>query len=115
MSDAKTPYQPGSCGACKHWQRDDEGWGVMIRLAPAEGDSEDDAYDYTSALSERQRRAEQRYGRCAVIDLLDGYEQHSEESLPLAFTKDGSDYKATLYTQAAFGCAMHEASENPPS
>lgn len=95
-----------TCGTCKHWKADDDSWHSVIRLKPREGESDDDRYDHTTALHNRERDAQKAYGTCEEIGLLDNYEEHDEDALPLAYTKDASDYVATLYTKAAFSCAL---------
>ena len=126
MSDDETdPLSPdfvlrlpltGNCGTCVHWKPIDDDWYSVIRLTLREGEKEDDRYDYSTPLHAREVAAQKRYGECQEIGLLDNYEEHDEESLPLAYTKDASDYQATLYTQTAFGCPLwSDTPREPPA
>jgi hypothetical protein len=104
-----------SCATCKHWlsdQGEQYDWRVRIRLTLLPGESQEDRWEHDSPYEQRAARVERSYGLCKKIDLLDSYDEVSEDELPLAFTKDGSDYKANLYTRAEFGCAAHEPKEN---
>lgn len=96
-----------TCATCCHWVKPQtEGWNGTIRLALLPGETEDDRYDDDSAYTARQVAAEQAFRVCQKIDLLDSYDV--VETLPLAFTRDGSGYRADLYTRAEFGCLAHE-------
>lgn len=79
-------------------------WRASIRLKPLDGED-----PYGEEIEARQHAAEARYGECQTIDLLDTYEAADADSVPVAFTKDGSDYMASLYTRDDFGCTLWEA------
>lgn len=90
-----------SCASCRHWtppkSRDD--FGHAVTISPAQyGDAA-----LSAAAREAQDEADKTFGICKAIDLCD---LTLGDPIPLASTRDASDYIATLYTQAAFGCAM---------
>lgn len=101
----------GRCGTCKHWEQFDVGWRIDLSLTLIEGETEATKYAVGSPYQERVRLAEQSYGKCSLISLLHGYEDVDESELPLAFTKDGSDYQAYLHTREEFGCVLQEPVE----
>lgn len=80
----------GLCGDCVFWERPEQ------------------RTDFTNIW--RDNESDKQYGRCREITLGDGYEE-APDPLPLAVTKDGSDYKADLFTRADFGCVLHESTE----
>ena len=49
---------------------------------------------------------DKKFGICSGIQ--EGFGMGVEDPLPLAVVRDGSDYKATPYTQAEFGCVLWE-------
>jgi hypothetical protein len=66
------------CGTCKHWSKD--------------------GYPET-------------YGTCNAIEMWDKglfWKPTPKNRGPLAYVQDASDYHASLYTRAEFGCVMHE-------
>ena len=75
------------CGTCRHW------------IPPTERTDFRNLY--------KGNEADRLFGICGLIDLADAYEE-APDPVPLAATKDGSDYRATLHTQEAFGCVLHE-------
>lgn len=87
-----------TCESCKHWTSvadlDRPSWGPTLNV-----------------VAEDVALANETFGRCAVITLNDRYyvgESGPLADLPLAFTEDGSAYKADLWTQKGFGCVLHE-------
>lgn len=99
------------CSTCQHWtppsERTDFGHAVTIRSA---------ADHYDKVLSEAayaaETEADKTFGICKAIDLC---ELTHGEPIPLATTRDASDYIATLYTRPEFGCAMWTAPSRIPS
>lgn len=77
-----------TCGTCRHW------------TPPTE------RTDFRNIF--RGDDADRLFGICEAINLADSYDPPPDQ-IPLAVTKDGSDYKADLYTQESFGCVMWEA------
>jgi hypothetical protein len=66
------------------------------------------------AVGQAEHDADRKYGECQAINLEAGTDLPFGAPLPLAVARDGSDYMAQLYTQAAFGCAMwSEHNESP--
>lgn len=57
---------------------------------------------------DKDKRADTKYGMCRRITLASEWDD-PPDPLPLAVTKDGSDYKAELYTLPTFGCVEFEA------
>lgn len=76
------------CGSCKHW-------------IPPERRN-----DFKSIWKD-DGETDKKYGICTLIELGDSY-QDPPTPLPLAATKDGSDYRADLFTQPSFGCVLWE-------
>lgn len=101
----------GRCGGCKHWEQTDTDWRLRLDLKLNEGETQENKYDIDGPYQERVRRAEQKFGRCNKITLLDSWEEHDENNLPVAFTRDASDYQADLYTKSEFGCVLQEPVE----
>lgn len=99
-----------NCGSCKHWDENaaKRDWRLRINLTLLPGEEESHRYQADTPLQQRTARAEQQYGRCSKIGLLNEFDEISEDDLPLAFTKDASEYKADLYTKAEFGCVLYE-------
>lgn len=81
-----------NCLSCKHW------------TPPKHRNDYDTIYDNGADL---------KFGICEKIVLASrSYgEEETPDPLPLAAVKDGSDYRAILFTQATFSCAMWEASK----
>ena len=96
------------CGTCKHWDDTHDDWRSGLTLMLKEGEKHDDRYDASSAYQQRTAEIEKQYGVCKEIGLLEGGEEVDGDDPPLAYTKDGSDYKATLYTKNDFGCVEWE-------
>lgn len=88
------------CDTCKHWQRPEErdDFSHVMSVYPLDGNY--------PRLREASDAADRLFGRCQAIDLVT--EVAEGEPIPLAITKDGSDYTASLFTQAEFGCALWE-------
>jgi hypothetical protein len=115
MSNTGT-VEAGACRTCTHWKPPPfDDWSLSIRLTRLPDEAAGDEYHWDSAHNERVRRAEQQYGQCQAIGLLDSDEAYEERALPPAFTQDASNYRAALYTRAEFGCTMHEAREDRPT
>jgi hypothetical protein len=85
------------CETCQHWRPPGQrtGWRNAIEIV-----TPDDRHD-----TEATNAADVLYGECAAIDLQ--REWPNDKPLPLATTCDASEYEATLYTRAEFGCVMH--------
>lgn len=79
------------CGSCAHWASRSD----FLNLWAGEG-------------------ADREYRRCGIVPLADSYED-APDPLPLAVAKDGSDYKADLFTLADFGCVQWEPHLSPPN
>jgi hypothetical protein len=84
-----------ACRSCRHWEHPRSDFTQTVE--PAFGES-------TTETWKAAGEADQTYGSCLKIQmgpaLLD--------ELPLAICMDGSQYKADLFTQAGFGCALWE-------
>lgn len=93
-----------ACVSCKHWtppaERDDFRTAVSFHY----GDK-----PYQPGLVDK---TDMLYGECRAIIIQ--IEWDPDEPVPLATTRDASDYKATLYTQSTFGCRMHEEKTDEP-
>lgn len=76
-----------TCGTCKHWK------------PPLERTGFRQVYTHEADIT---------YGECGLITLAFEYED-APDPLPLAVTKDGSDFAADLLTQPKFGCVLWEA------
>lgn len=89
----------GRCGTCKHWTtiaaQDNPGWGPHLSLA--------EGLD--------QKQINRTTGLCGAIELVDDSSVSKIEVMPLAFTQDASMFQADLWTQAEFGCVLHEPKE----
>lgn len=85
--DASPFLRPGTCGGCKHWH------------PSSIGDLNDDgAIDVED---------QEHWGWCTLIDLPD----YGSAVTVTAFTKDGLNCQATLYTRSNHGCSLHERKE----
>lgn len=93
-----------SCATCRHWipPTEREGYGNVVRFDPGRWASTEERTALYAAADE----ADKLYGRCAAITLQT--DLPFGEPVPLAVAMDGSEYKADLYTQAEFFCAMWE-------
>lgn len=81
------PAPAGRCGTCVHWH-----------------DSMGD-YSYDAPDEPLPAAPGAIWGHCTLIDMPD----YGEVTTRIAFLRDGSDYKATLYARSDFGCTLHEA------
>lgn len=91
------------CGTCRHWKPVTEGYSIGYSATYREGESWEDE-------SARQMAVESLYGTCqAVAEIPDAEKFEPPNEPPVAFTMDGSHYRASLHTQAHFGCVLHEA------
>jgi len=88
------------CETCVHWEKpsDRVGFGNAINYRAIDGDW-DTAHNFSD-------EADKMFGVCLKIDL--GYDLDPKKPTPMAVTQDASQYRATLYTQAGFGCVLHE-------
>lgn len=88
------------CATCAHWkpptERDGFGDAITINVYSNSADWE--------RIQTRQHEVDRLFGECREIRLRTDMEV--DDPVPLATVRDGSDYLATLYTQAGFGCAM---------
>jgi hypothetical protein len=114
------PQTPApTCGTCAHWQRPEvrEGWKTAVRIeTPNRHPSHSPNLKAEQAAMERDEAltaaADQLYGICQKVVLSDPYDPFAPgDPLPIALTKDASDYTADLYTQAEFGCVLHTPPE----
>lgn len=92
-----------TCATCRHW------------TPPSERVRYPNALTYYSpgnwqAGLDATQAADLLYGECRAITLCDDLEMGTPP--PLATARDGSDYRADVYTQAEFGCAMWQEVES---
>lgn len=92
-----------NCGTCKYWKPPSErtGYGNAVTL---EWKAVEDFDEREELLTE----ADRQFGFCRKIDMGQDVDP---KNLPMATVRDASDYSATLYTQAEFGCRLWEAAE----
>lgn len=74
------------------------------------------------ATSEYSPEKDLALGKCGAIPMLwnaTGWNDEGDKRVVLpeyaqtkAFAQDGSDYRATLFTKADFGCVMYESNAN---
>lgn len=90
-----------TCSTCKHWTPPSErtGYGNAIRYRGDEWDDE-------TGEPVRGSEDDKLFGLCRKVIL--GDDLHIDKPAPLAVTRDASDYMANLFTQAEFGCVLHE-------
>ena len=94
------------CGSCKHWTEYD-GYRDPVQV---HYDLERN-YETFKVINEEVNRGD-RWRKCRGVEenpertMVDG---KLVEPIPLAVTRDGSDYLADLLTQAEFGCVLWEA------
>lgn len=93
-----------------HWKPKGEAddWRVRINLTLRPDEDEATKNKHDSPHQQRVVAAEKQYRRCTKLNLLDSWDAIPEEDLPVAFTRDASDYQADVYTKAEFGCVLHE-------
>lgn len=89
-----------TCETCTHWLRPEQrtGFTHVITVYP-------DGY-HAARLKAESDAADRLFGQCRAINLTTDVQV--SEPIPLAVTRDASEYQADLYTQATFGCAMWE-------
>jgi len=94
----------GTCAGCKHWDTEEirSDWRFSIRVKNLPNETRAQA-------EERARQIEVSFGLCKAITLQNSYETSTD--VPVAFTQDGSDYRADLFTQATFGCVLWEKAQ----
>lgn len=98
-----TTLEP-TCGTCVHWQKPDGWYGSDLRAAGS--DVSDETWDHAASVA-----LNLLYRPCQRIKMPDNYsEKFTPDSAPLAYTMDGSGYRADLLTRAEFGCALWESS-----
>lgn len=73
-----------TCATCTHWRQSDD-WN---KPSPDNVPQPDRA----------------NWGWCDLI----GLPEYGEVVTVTAYTKDGSDYKADLFTRSDFGCTLHQ-------
>lgn len=90
-----------TCSTCKYWtpphERTDYGNAVRYR-----NDEWDDELDDLM----RGGQDDKLFGLCRKVVL--GDDLSLDEPAPIAVTRDASNYQADLFTQAEFGCVLHE-------
>lgn len=87
----------GTCSSCTHWTQDDEGSSVTP-LPVSYGDGS----DYFERVAARNADV----GLCNAAVFAPDVEL--DDPVPLLMVRDGSDYRASLYTRRDFGCLLHE-------
>lgn len=99
-----------TCATCRHWTPPSERTGYADAIT-YQGYIEGQPYtrDLSDRAIEKTRASDVLYGECGAIELCDDMPVDREP--PLATVRDGSDYMATLFTQAEFGCALWAAKE----
>jgi len=85
----------GNCANCKHWSGWQEDWNNTPRPYGKCGQIMHGQWEY-------------EYQEDKWSDL-----KPEPESVELAYTMDGSDYKSCLNTHADFGCVLFEAKDTP--
>jgi hypothetical protein len=93
-----------TCATCRHWTPPSERTGYSDALTYRSGR----AAEWRTAR-DKTKAADVLYGECAAITLCD--DLSIDTPPPLATARDGSDYRADVYTQAEFFCAMWAAKE----
>lgn len=83
------------CATCKHWIRETNGYDNHIKLGLGTCSATLRFWDATEWDEEGDGRVFTEAGKKGM-----------------AFTQDGSDYKAWLYTRPEFGCVSHEEAPN---
>jgi hypothetical protein len=94
-----------TCATCKHWRRPENRNDFHDAVSFAGDEWVDDVGNGMDGY-QRGSVEDRKFGECLAIDLGTDL---PEGPPPLAVTRDASDYQATLYTQAEFGCLMWEA------
>lgn len=102
--------EPGRCGSCKHWTKH-EGYQdpvVVQTMVPNSLFSEDrEGWNRAvDAAEKEQTRIALLYRVCKGIEENAERDATSQDPLPLAVSKDGSNYMALVLTQAEFGCVL---------
>lgn len=90
-----------TCGTCAHWREPDGWYGSELRAEGA-----DDPLEWDHAASVALNRL---YRPCQRITMPDWSERLTPETAPIAYTMDGSEYRADLMTRAEFGCGLWES------
>lgn len=100
------------CRTCKHWDPTHGGSGrhrgpsVHWHGNPAILDEVEDDPDRLQRVEKMATAVERLYGTCAGVEFL--LTEVDPKKAPLAFTEDGSEYRAVLFTRPEFGCALWE-------
>ena len=92
----------GTCGKCKHWRKSDSDW-LMKEMGECKAIREtwevrDDAFPNNDRHDHDDWEEVERLEQEAILSAK-------------AVVQDGSDYSATLYSAADFGCVLFEARE----
>lgn len=101
-----------TCATCKHWTQPTArtGYADALTYTGVATVGETWTPELSDRASSRTKEADLLYGECGAITLC--ADMSLDEDAPLATVRDASDYVATLFTQAAFGCAMWEPSDD---
>jgi hypothetical protein len=90
-----------TCGGCQHWTPNTERTDFRNAVGFYGGP---DSYVESSKKAEV---VDKLFGVCTEIDIKTDLPLDAE--IPLATTRDASEYFAALYTQAEFGCVLWKA------
>lgn len=104
--EARESLASARCVTCLHWLKPSERTDFRD-VVNYHDPSARETGDYEPARR-REDEADKRFGRCQRINLEAGVDLPMEQEPPLALCRDGSEYKADLYTQATFGCVLWE-------
>ena len=89
----------GNCGACRFWNHSRTDFHSVIN---AEWEDFDTEYEAASTVADE---GDKLYGICESVVF---HATTKMDPLPLSVVRDGSDYTASLFTRAGFGCVSHE-------
>jgi hypothetical protein len=92
-----------NCGSCAHWLRNTE----RTDFSSAVSFHDDEPWNLDEEETSRSAIDEKKFGLCSKI--TEGWDLSVKDPTPLAVTRDGSEYLASLYTQGEFGCVLWEA------
>lgn len=90
-----------NCGTCNNWDKlEPVAWYNAYAMRNVRGETYEE-------LEARMVKTNSLYGVChGVASLPEDPYDGPPITPPLAVTRDGSDYMATLFTQASFGCVL---------
>jgi hypothetical protein len=100
------PTAASTCGACQHWRRPEERSGYGNAVSYRDDEWDDDADDGFGG-PRRGSADDHLFGEC--LGVPEGWDLPNDGPAPLAATRDGSNYRAVLFTRAEFGCVLWEA------